>query len=74
MQGRRESQTLRRRVAGNAGAYFLVDYENGTALTVWKSEEAARRSDKAADQSRAGTIEAADIPWCKGRYDVVARI
>ncbi|MDP8931320.1 MAG: hypothetical protein M3O70_22810 [Actinomycetota bacterium] len=62
---------------GNTGAYFLIDRENGTALTLtlWESEEAAGRTDEAADQSRARTIDATELTLvAKGRYEVVTRI
>lgn len=62
---------------GNAGAYFLIDREHDEAMTitVWESEEAARASDTAADQSRSRTIDSAGVTLVKkGRYEVVTSI
>lgn len=62
---------------GNLGAFFLIDREGGTALTLtlWESEEAARATDAAADQSRGRTMDATAVQLvAKGRYEVVARI
>jgi heme-degrading monooxygenase HmoA len=62
---------------GNMGAFFLLDREGGKALTVtiWQSEEAARASDVAADQSRARTIAATGVELLeRGRYEVAASV
>jgi heme-degrading monooxygenase HmoA len=62
---------------GNAGAYFLVDRERQKALTLtlWKSEDAAKASDDAAEQSRARTIAATGVELVeRGRYEVAASI
>jgi heme-degrading monooxygenase HmoA len=59
---------------GNASAYFLIDREGGTAvtLTLWESEEAAAASDVAAEQSRERTLAATGITLeSRGRYEVI---
>lgn len=64
-------------IPGNAGAYFFVDRERGTALTLtlWSTREAARASDAVADQSRDRTIAASGVELLeRGRYEVVARV
>ncbi len=65
------------KLAGNAGAVFLVDRSGGRALTLtlWESEEVARASDEFAEQSRKKTIAATGIELVeRGRYEVAARI
>jgi heme-degrading monooxygenase HmoA len=62
---------------GNAGAFFFVDRDRGTALTLtlWESEDAARASDEAAEKSRASTMAATGIQLVeRGRYRLVGRI
>ena len=62
---------------GNVGAYFLVDWVNGKALTMtlWESEEAARATDVGADQRRASTVARTGMSQVEtGRYEVVAKI
>jgi heme-degrading monooxygenase HmoA len=61
---------------GNAGAVFLIDRDSGTALTLtlWDSQEAARATDRFADQSRASTVAATGTALvAHGSYEVVAR-
>jgi hypothetical protein len=61
---------------GNAGAVFLIDRENASALTLtlWESEKAALETDKNAEQSRASTVAATGMELVtRGRYEVVAR-
>lgn len=60
---------------GNAGAVFLLDAEGGEALTLtlWESEEAAAETDRNAEQSRAGTVEATGVELAsRGRWVVAA--
>lgn len=62
---------------GNVGAYFVIDRENGEAMTitVWETEEAAKATDAAATQSRSRTVEGTGVSLVrKGRYEVVTRI
>jgi hypothetical protein len=62
---------------GNAGGMFLIDREQGRALTLtlWKSEEAAQETDRHADQSRQSTVEATGVELLeRGSYEVVARL
>jgi len=62
---------------GNAGGMFLIDREQGRALTLtlWKSEEAAQETDRHADQSRQSTVEATGVDLLeRGSYEVVARL
>ena len=62
---------------GNAGGAFLIDREAGKALTLtlWESEEAAAETDKFAEQSRAGTVEATGVELVdSGAYAVVVRL
>jgi hypothetical protein len=62
---------------GNAGAFFFVNPDAGTALTLtlWEREEAAAETDKFADQSRASTVDATGVELVdRGAYTVVARI
>ena len=64
-------------LSGNAGAVFLVDRENGTALTLtlWDSVEAAAASDEFAERSRAATVAATGTELtARGRYEVAARV
>ncbi len=64
-------------VPGNAGAYFFLDREAGSALTltIWETEEAALVSDQTADQSRESTVAATGVELLAGgRYDVVGRV
>lgn len=61
----------------NAGAYFFLDRESASALTltVWETEEAALASDQAAEKSRESTVAATGVELtARGRYDVVGRI
>jgi hypothetical protein len=62
---------------GNAGAYFFVDRDGGTALTLtlWESEEAALESDQAAEKSRESTVAATGIELlARGHYEVVGKV
>jgi hypothetical protein len=62
---------------GNAGAYFFVDRDEGSALTLtlWESEAAALASDQAAEQSRASTVAATGIElFARGRFEVVGQV
>jgi heme-degrading monooxygenase HmoA len=62
---------------GNAGAYFFVDREGGSALTLtlWESEEAALASDQAAEKSRSSTVAATGIELlARGRFEVVGQV
>ena len=64
-------------LTGNAGAYFLVDRDGGTALTLtlWESEAAALASDQAAEKSRASTVAATGVELlARGRFEVVGRV
>jgi hypothetical protein len=59
---------------GHAGAYFFVDRDEGSALTLtlWNSEAAALASDQAAEKSRASTVAATGIELlARGRFEVV---
>jgi len=61
---------------GNAGAYFFIDREDGSALTLtlWESEDAALVSDVTAEKSRESTVAATGVEMVdRGRYEVVAR-
>ena len=61
---------------GNSGVVFLLDRDSGTALTLtlWDSQDAARATDKFADQSRASTVAATGTVLVgHGSYEVVAR-
>ena len=60
---------------GNAGVMFLIDRDSGTALTLtlWESQDAARATDKFAEQSRASTVAATGAHLvAHGSYEVVA--
>jgi heme-degrading monooxygenase HmoA len=60
---------------GNAGVVFLIDRDGGTALTLtlWDSLDAARATDKFAEQSRASTVAATGTELvAHGRYEVLA--
>jgi heme-degrading monooxygenase HmoA len=62
---------------GNAGAYFFVDRDAGSALTLtlWESEDAALASDQAAEKSRTSTVAATGIELlARGRFEVVGRV
>jgi len=62
---------------GNVGAVFLIDRESctGLTLTLWESEEAAAETDRNAEQSRAGTVEATGIDLVeRGHWEVVANL
>jgi hypothetical protein len=62
---------------GNAGAYFFVDRDAGSALTLtlWESEAAALASDQAAERSRAWTVAATGIELlARGRFEVVGHL
>ena len=64
-------------LAGNAGAFFLIDRDGGEAftLTLWDSEVAALASDQAAEKSRESTVEATGVELVqRGRFRVVDRI
>lgn len=61
---------------GNAGVYFLVDREAGTALTLtlWDTAESAAASDRFAEQSRATTVAATGTELTsRGSFEVVAQ-
>jgi heme-degrading monooxygenase HmoA len=61
---------------GNSGVVFLIDRDSGTALTLtlWDSQDAARATDRFADQSRASTVAATGTELvAHGSYEVVAR-
>jgi hypothetical protein len=54
---------------------FLIDRDSGTALTLtlWDSLDAARATDKFAEQSRASTVAATGTELvAHGRYEVLA--
>ena len=62
---------------GNAGAYFFVDRDAGSALTLtlWESEEAAVASDQAAEKSRASTVAATGVELlARARFEVVGHL
>lgn len=62
---------------GNAAAYFFVDRDGSSALTltVWETEDAALASDQTADQSRESTVAATGVELlARGRYEVVGRV
>ena len=64
-------------LAGNAGAFFFVDREGGSALTLtlWESEQAAVASDQMAERSRESTQAATGIELvARGRFEVVGRV
>jgi heme-degrading monooxygenase HmoA len=64
-------------LSGNAGAFFLVDRtgQKALTLTLWESEEAAKASDEAAEQSRARTMAATGVELVeRGRYEVAASL
>src|SRR5579884_2762727 len=50
-------------LSGNAGAYFFIDREGNSALTltIWESEEAALASDQTAEKSRESTVAATRV-------------
>jgi heme-degrading monooxygenase HmoA len=61
---------------GNAGVFFLIDRSGLRALTLtlWHTDDAARASDVAADESRARTIAATGVDLVgSGQYEVVDR-
>jgi len=61
---------------GNAGVVFLIDRRNGQALTLtlWDTDDAAKATDKFAEQSRAATVAATGTELiARGSYEVVAR-
>ncbi len=60
---------------GNAGVVFLIDRDEGTALTLtlWDSQDAAIATDRFAEQSRASTVAATGTELlARGSYEVVA--
>ena len=62
---------------GNAGGVFLVNREEGTALTLtlWRDEEAAAETEKFAERSRASTVAATGVELVdRGAYEVVLRL
>jgi hypothetical protein len=62
---------------GNAGGAFFIDRDAGRALTLtfWENEEAAAKTDKSADESRARTVEVTGVELLeRGAYEVVARL
>jgi heme-degrading monooxygenase HmoA len=64
-------------LAGNAGAFFLVERaaQKALTLTLWESEDAAKASDEAAEQSRARTMATTGVELVeRGRYEVPASI
>jgi heme-degrading monooxygenase HmoA len=63
-----------RELAGNSGAYFLVDRDAGRALTLtlWENEDAALQTDRNADASRDSTIAETGVEMVsRGRFEVV---
>ena len=59
---------------GNAGVMFFIDRDGCTALTLtlWDTEDAARASDRFADQSRETTVAATGTELvARGSYEVV---
>jgi hypothetical protein len=62
---------------GNAGAYFCVDRDGGSALTLtlWESAEAALTSDQTAEKSRASTVAATGVELlARGQFEVVGHL
>ena len=60
---------------GNSGVVFLIDRDEGTALTLtlWDSQDAAIATDRFAEQSRASTVAATGTELlARGSYEVVA--
>jgi hypothetical protein len=60
---------------GNAGVMFLVDAENGQALTLtlWGTEAAAVATDQFAEKSRQSTDDATGVELiARGQFEVVA--
>ena len=66
------------KLEGNVGALFLLDKEQGRAytITLWRDEEAARKSDAAAGGSQARTKadSGATMRDWSPRCEVVAKI
>jgi heme-degrading monooxygenase HmoA len=61
---------------GNAGVFFLVDRQSGTALTLtlWDTAASAEATDRFAEQSRASTVEATGTELTsRGSFEVVAQ-
>ena len=61
----------------NAGAYFFIDRDQGRALTLtlWRSEDAALRSDLAAEKSRESTTAATGVELLeRGRFEVTCKV
>ena len=61
----------------NAGAYFFIDRDQGRALTLtlWRSEDAALRSDVAAEKSRESTTAATGVELLeRGRFEVACKV
>ena len=64
------------RIPDTGGAYFLLDREQGRALTItlWTSEGAALKSDETADKSRESTVAATGVELLqRGRFEVVGQ-
>ena len=80
MWAKQTAETVAPKVAGlpgNAGAYFFIDRDAGTALTLtlWETEEAAEETDRNAEKSRQSTVEATGVELGeRGRYEVVAQL
>ena len=61
----------------NGGAYFFIDRDQGSALTLtlWTSEAAALKSDETADKSRESTIAATGVRLLeRGRFEAVGKV
>lgn len=71
-------QPMVAKLAGNAGALFLLDRDQGRAytITLWEDEEAVRASDAAAAGSQARTTgdSGAKMRDWSPRCEVVAKI
>ena len=64
-------------IPDNGGAYFLLDRDQGRALTLtlWTSEAAALKSDETADKSRESTVAATGVELLqRGRFEVVGKV
>lgn len=60
---------------GNAGVYFFVDRQGGSALTLtlWDTADSAEATDRFAEQSRASTVEATGTELTsRASFEVVA--
>ena len=66
-----------RQYDGFAGYITLYDGENNRAKAVllWETEEAAKETDRNAEKSRQGTVDATGVELLeRGRYEVVAQL